>query len=151
MEHGARTRIVTAVVLAAVFGAGVLVGLAAKNSNVDAEAAEVTAQAPDTAATPRSRAPKLYERVEPNETQLALIDSIVAKHRAAVNALDEERREDVAQARDRYQSEFRSIVLDTREAIKHVLTPEQAAEYQRILDAWDAEKAAQRENEDEKD
>jgi Spy/CpxP family protein refolding chaperone len=68
----------------------------------------------------------------------------VAEHRARTNALDED-------LRAKYRSDFRVILLETREAIKEVLTPEQAAEYQRLLDERDARDAAERANRDEKD
>ena len=149
MGRGSRTRLVTAGVLAAVFGAGVLLGLAA-DSNAPAEAAEVVAPSVESTAsvdTANSEEPqrrrRTYDEVEPNESQLALIDSIVAEHRARTRVLDKENRAQL-------QLGFREILLETREAIKSVLTPEQAAEYQRLLDERDV-RAAERENEDERD
>lgn len=149
MGRGSKTRLVTAGVLVAVFGAGVLLGLAA-DSNASAEAAEVgaapiasTASVDTTNTEETQRRRRTYDEVEPNETQLALIDSIVAEHRARTRVLDEENRAQL-------QLGFREILLETREAIKSVLTPEQAAEYQRLLDERDT-RAAERENEDERD
>jgi len=149
MGRGSRTRLVTAGVLAAVFAAGVLLGLAA-DSNASAEASEVvvaSVEPTDTVDTADSEEPqrrrRIYDEVEPNESQLALIDSIVAEHRARTRVLDEENRAQL-------QLGFREILLETREAIKTVLTPEQAAEYQRLLDERDI-RAAERENEDERD
>ena len=141
MEHGSRTRLMSAIVLVAVFGAGVLLGLAA-DSNLGAEPAQETSTvaAEGGEAEPTRERRPWYMQVEPNEAQLSLIDSIVAEHRARTNELDEERR-----------ARFRIILLDTREAIKGVLRPEQAAEYQRIIDERDARNAADRENEDERD
>lgn len=144
MEHGSRTRLVTALVLAAVFGAGVLLGLAA-DSNLGAQPADTVAVPVEEAGDDdQPRRSYTFEEVEPNESQLALIDSIVAEHRARTNALDE-------RLKAEYRSGFRSIVLESREAIKAVLTPEQAAEYQKLLDERDARAAAERQNEDEKD
>ena len=40
-------------------------------------------------------------------------------------------------------------MIEVREAIKSVLSPEQAAEYQRLLDEWDAEQEAESANEDD--
>ena len=140
MEHQSRTRLVTALVLAAVFGTGVLLGLAA-DSNVHAIAAEPPVSVTDSG--PGDDAPlrlPMYQQVEPNESQLALIDSIVKEHRSRTNALDEQ-----------FRVDFRSIVLETRASIKGVFRPEQAAEYQRLLDEYDARRAAERENEDERD
>jgi len=145
MEHGSRTRLVTALVLAAVFSAGVLLGLAA-DSNLGATPPEVTADAADTEteteeAEPRQRR-RIYDQVDPTEDQRHLIDSIIGEHRARTNALDNEMRAE-------YRGGFRVILLETREAIKGVLTPEQAAEYGRLLDENDARARAEREDGDE--
>jgi hypothetical protein len=137
MEHQSRTRLVTAIVLAAVFTTGVLLGLAA-DGQVSAMAAEVTAkplEAGDSADAPRRA--RLYEQVGPNESQLARIDSIVAEYRTRTNALDEELRAE-------YADGFRNILLETRVAIQGVLSAEQAAEYQRLLDENDIRRAEER-------
>jgi Spy/CpxP family protein refolding chaperone len=143
MEHRLRTRLVTALVLAAVFGAGVLLGLAA-DSNLGATPPEVTADAPETeteeAEAPRRR--RIYDQVEPTEDQRHLIDSIIEEHRARTNALDDEMRAE-------YRGGFRVILLETREAIKGVLTTEQATEYERLLEEYDARGRAERDNGDE--
>ncbi len=84
---------------------------------------------------------RIYDQVEPNEEQLRVIDSIVTVHRGRTNTLDEEMRAQL-------NSGFRLILLETRDAIKGVLTSEQAAEYQRLLDENDARRQ-NRENENE--
>ena len=147
MGQESRTRLTTVLLLVAVFGTGVLIGFAADTDGT-VQAAEVPVEQPVAADStegeeeaPRRR--RIYEQVEPNETQLGLIDSIVTVHRARTNALDEEMRTQLSAG-------FREILLETREAIKGVLTEEQAAEYQRLLDENDARRAA-RENEDERD
>jgi len=145
MEQGFRTRVVTALILAAVFTAGVLLGVAV-DSNLRAQPAENVVEATEDGGSlneHRRRQP-VYRQVAPNETQLALIDSIVKAHRARTNALDDGLRAE-------YRSGFRVILLETREAIKSVLTPEQAAEYQRLLEEYDARDAAERDDGDEKD
>ena len=146
MGRESKTRLTTVVVLATVFGAGALVGFA-----LDTDRAVLAAEtspglpvvADSTSDENRPRRRRLYEQVGPNETQLALIDSIVSVHRARTNALDDE-------MRSQLNAGFREILLETREAIKGVLTEEQAAEYQRLLLENDARRAA-RENEDERD
>ena len=146
MGRESRTRLTTVVLLVAVFGTGILVGFAvdAEGDVLASEAAPGETVVSDTAASEdRRRTRRIYEQVEPNETQLGLIDSIVTVHRARTNALDEE-------MRTQLNAGFREILLETREAIKEVLTDEQAAEYQRLLDERDARRAA-RENEDERD
>ena len=148
MEPAAKTRLTTALILAVVFGSGVVLGLAA-DSSLRAEAAPVVAEvpeeAPDVEASAEPPAPErerryMYHEVDPNEEQLARIESIVAEMRALREAFDAER-----------DSLYRvQILLPAREAIKGVLSPEQAAEYQRLLDKWEARRAADRENEDDR-
>jgi Spy/CpxP family protein refolding chaperone len=149
MQHDARTRLTTAIILVVVFGSGVMLGLAAdSNLSAEAPAAEARIESPDpskdapedSVETPRSERRYIYQQVDPNEAQLSRIDSIVAELRAVREVLDEE-----------YQTSRRELVLETRNAIKAVLSPEQAAEYQRLLDEWDARNAAESENEDDRD
>ena len=150
MGHGSRTQLVTAGVLVAVFGAGALLGFAV-DMNLGAEQpSEVVSGEPvepgDEA--PRRRA-RVYDQVEPTEEQDLLIDSIVAEYRARTIELDDELR---AKYDEQFQGELRGelmvILLETRKRIKRVLTPEQATEYQRLLDELDARSAAERENGD---
>ena len=106
-----------------ILGAGILVGFVA-DSNLGAsgtppDAAEVTEKA-DRTEEPTRRF--LYHQVEPNEFQLARIDSIRQVHRDRTNAL-------YGELKAEYPDRFRAILLETRNAIKSVMTPEQAAEY----------------------
>lgn len=144
MEHGSRTRLVTALVLVVVFGSGVLLGFVA-DSNLGATTVESADEIANSAEAdePRSRT-RLYDQVDPTEVQRTQIDSIVSEHRALTNALDE-------QLRGEYRAGFKVILLETREAIKGVFTPQQAAEYQRLLEEWDARPAEARGNRDERD
>jgi Spy/CpxP family protein refolding chaperone len=137
MEHASRTRLLSAAVLVAVFAAGAFVGFAAHTS-LRAEAAEVTAGADE------PRRPPIYSQVGPTSDQQLRIDSIIQEHRTRTNALDE-------QMRTALRKGFREILVETREAIKVVLTPEQAAQYQQLLDERDARvEAERREEEDQK-
>ena len=145
MESVTRTRLLTALVLFVVFGSGVMLGLAA-DSGLRAEEPDevpvVTAEEaePEPPATERRC---IYCEVEPNEEELSRIESVIAEHRVRRDSLDRE-------ARARYNDARDVILLNTREAIKAVLSPEKAAEYQRLLDAFEAERAAVRENEDDR-
>lgn len=141
MEHGSRTRLTTALILLVVFASGVLLGFAA-DGRLGAETADVAMASPTGSGEPEADLPgtPMSRRVNPTEAQLALIDSIVKEHRARTNALDKE-------TRSAFRQGFREILLETREAIKGVLAPEQAAEYQRLLDEYDAQQAAERERE----
>ena len=149
MEQGVRTRLVTALILAGVFTAGVLLGLAA-DSRLSAEApASVAVIEPESTDEPEAESvaddePEterkyIYHQVDPNEEQLARIGIVVAEWRAEREAFDEE-------SRTRWEQGRREFVLETRNAIKAALSPEQAAEYQRLLDEWEAARAAEREN-----
>ena len=152
MEQGAKTRLTTAIILAVVFGSGVLLGLAADSSLLaepsvvqgapEQEAADSESSADEQAESDGARR-FIYHQVDPNEEQLASIEVIVAEMRARRDAFDDE-------SRARWQEGRREFVLEAREAIKDVLSPEQAADYQRLLDEWEAERAADRENEDDR-
>jgi len=145
MGQASRTRLTTVMLLVAVFGTGVLIGFA-MDTEATAQVTEVSVErlpADSTSEEDPPRRRRLYDELSPNEIQLGLIDSIVSVHRARTNELDEEMRTQLSAG-------FREILLETRDAIKSVFTAEQAAEYQRILDEYDARRAA-RENEDERD
>lgn len=144
MEHVLRTRLLTAVVIAVVFGAGVLLGLAA-DSSLGAETAEVVAGETNGEAEPeRRRRSPIYTQVDRTPEQQVRIDAIISEHRERTNALDKEARVTLRQG-------VRQIYLETRDAIKGVFAPEQAAEYQRLLDEFDAARqAAERENRDDR-
>jgi Spy/CpxP family protein refolding chaperone len=132
MEHVLKTRLMTAVVIAAVFGSGVLIGFAADNT-LGSDVVEASAVEADSARAEAPRRRPMYTRVNPTEPQLASIDSIVRTHRKRINALDDERRAAV-----------RQITLETRAEIMAVLNPEQAERYREILANWDARQAAER-------
>jgi Spy/CpxP family protein refolding chaperone len=142
MDHVVKTRLVTAGVISAVFGSGVLIGYAA-DTNIRAEAAEVASAegAGDSPAEGRTRRQPMYTQVDPTAEQQAMIDDIVRRYRKRTNHLDEERRA-------AFQRGLRELTVETREEIKAVLSPRQAQEYQRLLDEWDARQAAEREGGD---
>jgi len=142
MERGTRTRLLTAVLLFAVFGSGILLGFA-MDSSLDAEQPEVSSEAQGADQEPAEEQPQqqhyIYEQVEPNEEQLSRIESLVAEYRVRRDSLDEE-------MQARWNDTRRQVILELREAIKAALSPEQAAEYQRLLDEYEAQRAAEREN-----
>ncbi len=140
MEHGSKTRLLTAVVIAAVFGAGVLIGYAA-DSSLEAEPPDAVAVEPDeVVGEEEERRSPIYAQLGPTDEQQAEIDSIIEVHRERTNALDKQTRRQLRQG-------FREILLETRQAIRQVFPPEQGAEYQRLLDEWDERQAAEREAE----
>lgn len=130
MEHGSRTRLVTAVMLAVVFASGVLLGVAGDGNLVAAES--------------EGKKQRMYEQVGPTNDQMVFIDSIVKDHRARMDALHDEFHRS-------YYPIYRELIQDTRGAIKDVFSQEQAAEYQALLDDFDRRKAAERKEKEKED
>ena len=133
MDKVLRTRLATVVVLTAVFASGVLLGYAADRTMGAPPAAEAEGGEEQREA----RRPPLYEQVGPTEAQKAVIDSIVADMRTAMRALH-------AEFRESYDARYAALIQDTRNAIKGVLTPEQAQAYDSLTAQRDRE-SAQRE------
>ena len=131
MAGALRTRVLTGLLLAVVFGTGFVLGLAFDH------AAEAVPPAEEEAAAREEDRPPMYEQVDPSAAQKILIDSIVQVHREKMKAL---RRE----FRDAYQPRYRALIDSTRAAIMGVLTPEQAMRYDSILADFDR-RAAERE------
>jgi Spy/CpxP family protein refolding chaperone len=139
MERTARTRLTTAVVLAVVFSAGLLVGMA-----VDRSAVEPAAEVADTTRREeRGRRTRMYEQVGASEAQLAQIESIVREHRGELRALQGE-------FRDAYDQRYQALIEQTRSAIKGVLTAEQAEAYDSLVAEYEKRRAERgsRENRD---
>ena len=123
MEKILRTRLVTTLVLAVVFSAGLLVGVAADRS---VAASPAVAQTPeDSNAAPARRVP-MYEQVGPDEAQKILIDSIVGEYRSSKKSLH-------AEFRATYNPRYQALVDSTRTSIKGVLTSEQAQAYDSLV------------------
>lgn len=124
MDRLLRTRLITAVVLALVFGAGVLLGFAADRSLVVTPSGE-DARTEDEE-QPTQRRPAMYEQVDPTEAQKMVIDSIVQEYRTAMRALH-------AEFSAAYDSRYQAMLRETRSAIKGVLTPQQAHAYDSLI------------------
>lgn len=133
-------RILTGVVIVAVFAAGLLLGFAGGQGTSAAtsqdEPAAVGSEEPSRNGDDRDRRDRrpMYERVGPSEQQLIQIDSILVVHRGRMRDLHEE-------FRGNYDPRYRALIVQAREAIKTVLTDEQAAEYQVLLDESDRRRA----------
>ena len=151
-KPGARTKVVTAVVLALVFGSGVLLGYAADRTAVTASVAAAPAEAQAEAGSAgaedgeRRRRPPIYEKMNPTRAQSAVMDSIMLVHRERMNRLHAEFRV----ARDVYETSFDALVLETREAIAAVFPPEKAEEYRRLLAERDRREAEDADRDDRK-
>jgi len=138
MERSLRTRLVTALVLAAVFSAGLFVGVALDRSVAATPAvAEVPA---DSNAAPPRRIP-MYEKVGPDAAQKILIDSIVGEYRASMKSLH-------AEFRAAYNPRYQALVDSSRAAIKAVLTSEQAHVYDSLVADYERRRAERGSRED---
>ena len=139
-----RVRLATVAILALVLGAGFLLG-AVWDRKLDAEpaAASVDSAAPPSGTEPQGRRP-MYVQVNPPLTpeQLAQADQIVARRREAVKALLAEPRVDSLykgmkaaekQFKAVYDPRFRALIDTSRAAIRQIMTPAQAAQYDSLL------------------
>lgn len=139
MDKLLRTRLATAVVLLAVFGSGLLVGLAADRSLLATPADEAVATAEPEA--PRERRVPMYEQVGPDEAQKIVIDSIVSEYRVSMKSLH-------AEFRAAYNPRYQALVDETRAAIKGVLTSEQAIAYDSLIAERERKRAERDSTED---
>lgn len=136
MDKLLRTRLTTVVVLAVVFGSGLLLGLALDRS-VATHRERVPR--PDQETSSERRVPA-YMLVDPTEAQKTAIDSIVQENRAAMRALHKE-------FSAAYDPRYEALVQESRAAIKGVLTPEQAHAYDSLVavrDSMNAQRDRQR-------
>ena len=148
MEHGSRTRILTAVMLAVVFASGVLLGLAV-DSNLIAESPEIASKSPDGEEPERERRRSyIYEQVEPTPEQQVVIDSMMKVYIERRESLQEDLRKGYRKLRSSYNPLYQVLGENIRSAIKDVFSEEQAAEYQALLDDFDRRRAERNENND---
>jgi hypothetical protein len=126
----ARTRFLTALLLAVVFGSGFTLGMAFDRTAVatPADDAEVVERTED------EDRPPMYERVGPTPEQSVRIDSIVVDFRARMEALQE-------QFRAEYDPRYDALVDSARESIKDVFSAEQAAQYDSLIVDYERRKA----------
>jgi Spy/CpxP family protein refolding chaperone len=135
MDKVLRIRLTTVLVLAAVFLAGLVLGLAVDRSLIATPAREEARTEEE--GQPSQRRGAMYEQVGPTEAQKIVIDSIVDEYRTAMRALH-------AEFRAAYDPRYAALLRETRAAIKGVLTPEQAHQYDSLVAARDSA-AAERE------
>ena len=144
MEHGSRTKLVTAVILAVVLGTGVMLGLVSDGSLVGPPVEEATMNDADRGrVSERRRRTPMYEQVGPTEAQGVLIDSILEGQRQHMRLLHDE-------FRASYDPRYQAVIQQTREAILEVFTLEQASEYRVLLQEFD-ESRTQRGNKGNRD
>ena len=146
MEHGSRTKLMTAVILAVVLGTGVMLGLVSVCEIGDGRTRCVINVNSDLAAMPveegmvreadrdgmseRNRRTPMYEQVGLTEDQSFLIDSILEDKLQHMRSLHEE-------FRTTYVPRYQALIQQTREAILEVFTEEQASDYRALLQEFD--------------
>ena len=146
MEHGSRTKLMTAVILTVVLGTGVMLGLVSVCEIGDGRTRCVINVNSDLAAMPveegmvrevdrdgmseRNRRTPMYEQVGLTEAQSFLIDSILEDQLQHMRALHEE-------FRTTYVPRYQALIQQTREAILEVFTEEQASDYRALLQEFD--------------
>ena len=133
MEHGSRTKLVTAMILAVVLGTGVMLGLVSDGSLLALPVEEGTRSLSDAdryRMSDRPRRTPMYQEVEPTEAQTLLIDSILEDQLQHMRSLHQE-------FRTTYLPQYQALIQQTREAILEVFTEEQASEYRALLQEFD--------------
>ena len=145
MEKRQRTRLATAGILALVFTTGALVGVAVDRiADPDTIVAGATrdrkpAEEATDADRERQRRPSMYTQVGLTPDRVQIADSLVRLRRAAYRRVYETYREDVDSVAEEsgLEREFRrradSLVVETRRAIRALMTPEQVARYDSLL------------------
>jgi len=145
MERLQRTRLLSVVVLGAIFGSGVLLGLALDFGLDGADhppvASDEQASVDSDEAGDRQERVPLYHQVGALTAQQdARIDSIMDLQRESMRELQR----DFDDFRGKYNSRMSQIGHRTREAIKEVLSVEQAEMYDSLLaDYWRARRGGE--------
>ena len=164
MSTSLRTRALSVLLLGLVFVTGTLVGMAfGRDMDGSPLSSEAAATGPEGAADggesagatgdredgdgARERRRPMYEQVGLSADQQLRVDSIVSHYRGEVRILQE-------RSRDEYEAAYWQMVLATRSAIRGVLEPPQAMQYDSLLEASDRrrrEREAERQQEATRD
>ncbi len=151
MEGGTRTRLVTVLVLLLVLAAGFVLGMAASHqvtapglTGEQVGRSEEGGDDPERAETGEtsgsesgSRRPLLIEQVGLSDVQNTKKDSIVGYYRERMRALHEE-------FDSAYNTRYREIVIETRDALRSLLSDEQRLAYDSLLVASDRRREERR-------
>ena len=133
MEHLQRTRLLSVVVLGVIFGSGVLLGFALDSRLDRPDEPPVAEEHVSTESGKKDDSQDgvpLYHQVGMlTAQQNASIDSIMELQKESIREL----KRDFDEFRDKYNSRMSKIARGTREAIKGVLTAEQAMRYDSLL------------------
>ena len=144
IEKVQRVKLATVAILTLVLAAGFLLG-AVWDRRLDAQPKTVAAVAPDAPRWQRNeRRTPIYTRVQPplTEEQMAAAEVILEHRKEAARAIMKESRIDSLYLamkaaersfRDVYDPRFTALADSSRSAIKQVMTPAQAAQYDSLL------------------
>lgn len=152
MEKSARTRLFTVVVLAVVFGAGIVLGVALGHrqgpTSAETAARDTGRAAQSTDSAGRRHRQPLYMQVDPTPEQKVRLDSILKVFRDSMQVLTNQFHQDydphydslraeMDSLRARYHKKYdprrHAIFVKAMDAIKAVLTREQEVKYDSIL------------------
>lgn len=144
MERLQRTRLLSAAVLALVLAAGVLLGLAIDVGRGDGSrpGAGREEEARGAAAGQRRehRQPMYRQVGELTDSQEVRIEAVIGAQRDSMRVLQRE-------FRDAYNTRYWTIIGNTRDAIRDVLTPPQAEKYDSLLADYDRRRSERRKDE----
>jgi hypothetical protein len=165
VERQQRARLTTVLVLALVFATGIVVGLAVDRTAFpetgdDGAMASGTAEGGASEESEQEGRRPMYEQVGGlSADQQVLIDSIVEGHRAARQAITEGWRaeyeplereqeaweeENVEPVRQKWRARLDSLVHSTRDALKDVMTEDQARRYDSLLADYEQRRETRR-------
>jgi len=128
-----RAKVVVGAALTLLFGSGIVVGIVvdlAWDQTASASVPEVASTEEPTAEPERKR---IVDGVGLSVSQDAAVDSLVTYHVSRMRDLDAE-----------FRPRYRAVIEDLREDVKVILTDEQRAEYNVLLDEHDAKRHARR-------
>jgi Spy/CpxP family protein refolding chaperone len=152
MERSARTRLVSALLLFLVLATGFVLGVAVdrqlqaqgEESETESSAASSEGERGERGSEDRSRRGSsgrgrslIVEQVGLSADQKEQVDSIVARFRTEMRDLHRE-------IDEAYSAQYRVVLVRTRDEIRAVLTPEQRAEYDRLLQEEDQRRETRR-------
>lgn len=150
MERFQRTRFLTVVVLAVVFGAGIMLGLGVVSLGEEPQSvatldSDQTTPESGEGEGERERRPPMYEQVGAlSAQQHGQIDSIVGARRFEIRGVYRGFRDRHDALHNDYDLEFRAILMRTREGIKSVMAPAQAVTYDSLIADYDRRREARR-------
>lgn len=135
MSETTRLRISATAILVLVFGSGIVVGLA-----LDRAVTPATGAPPDLTTAVVTESDEDAEEADAPRGYVIDRVTMEPEQRAQVNSILESYRQQVAEAAEAHRLEYSELAATTREAFRGILTEEQQAEYDSLLDIRRAER-----------